>query len=149
MIVDDRHALAAVLAADSGRTDGMPPMYLDARIPATMHLRLVSALFKSGVGRLSSVLHALEPDPALRLVILERIAVPRRGLTVLDDRPLAAAIGALTAESGVSIAFAALVAHAQSAAQPILIGPGNQARWMDVAEARGVEVVVQAARVGP
>jgi hypothetical protein len=116
LIVDDRHALAAVLAADSGRTDGTPPMYPDARVPATMHLRFVSALFKSAAGPLSSVLHALEPDPALRLVILERIALPRRGLIVLDDRPLAAAIGALTAESGVSIAFAALIAHAQSAA---------------------------------
>lgn len=149
MIVDDRHALAAVIAADFGWASGTPPAYLDARVPATMHLRLVSALFKPGTGRLSSVLHAVEPDRALRRVMLDRVAVPRRGLTVLDDRPLAAAIGELTAEPGVSVAFAALIAHAQASGQAILIAPGNQARWTQVAEARDVEVVIQHAHIGP
>jgi glycogen synthase len=112
-----------------------------------MHLRLVSALFKPGTGRLTEALHSVQPDPALRAVLLDRIALPRRGLTVLDDRPLAAVIGALTAERGVSIAFAALIAHAQAAGQPILIAPGNQARWTDAAETQGVEVMVHPAQV--
>lgn len=108
-----------------------------------MHLRLVSALFKPRTGQLTQILQEALPDPALRTAALDRIAVPRRGLIVLDDRPLAAAIGALTAERGVSLVFAALIAHAQATGQPILIAPGNQARWTEVAEARGVEVVVQ------
>lgn len=141
MIVDDHHALIAVLAADFGEASRTPPIYLDARVPTTMHLRLVSGLFKPGTGRLTRLLQAAQPDPELRQSVIDRIAAPRRGLTVLDDRPLAAAIGALTAEPGVSIAFAALIAHAQAAAQPILIVPDNRARWVEAAEAHGVQVV--------
>jgi len=62
-------------------------------------------------------------------------------LLVLDDRPLAAAIAALTAEAGVSIAFGALIDHAQVSGQPILVDPANEGRWMDAAEARRVEVI--------
>lgn len=147
MIVDDRHAMAAVLAAQLGPTSGTPRLYLDARVPAIMHLRLVSALFKPGRGQLTDELVAAAPDPATRTAMLDRIALPRRGLRVLDDRPLALAIGALTAERGVSVAFAALIAHAQAAGQPILAVPGNEARWIGVAEGRGVEVIVRSAQI--
>lgn len=118
-----------------------PPTYLDARVPSFMHLRLVAALFKPGTGQLSQPLQDAYPDPALRLLAMERIAAPRRAITVLDDRPLAPAIGPLTAERGVSVAFAALIA--QAAGQPILTDPRNEARWADVARARGVEVMVR------
>ena len=148
MIVDDHHALAAVLAAEVRRTGAASPIYLDARVPATMHLRLVSAFYKPRSGPLTRLLQTAAPDAAYRAALLEHIAVPGRGsVEVLDDRPLAAAIGALTAERGVSIAFGALIAHAQAAGQPIPVDPCNQARWIDVASARSVEIVALPARV--
>jgi hypothetical protein len=111
-----------------------------------MHLRLVSALHKPTGGRLTRIL--LSADAVHRAALMELIAVPRASsVAVLDDRPLAAAIGALTAEPGVSIAFGALIAHAQAAGQPILIDPANRGRWLDAAEARRIEVIAELARV--
>lgn len=46
MIVDDHHALAAILATEFSPLSGTPPIYLDAQVPATMHLRLVWGLSK-------------------------------------------------------------------------------------------------------
>lgn len=60
---------------------------------------------------------------------------------------LAAAIGALTAEPGVSIAFGAMIAHAEVMGHPILIDPANAGRWLDAAEARSIEVVTRPAAV--
>ncbi|MGH8998880.1 MAG: hypothetical protein ACRDY7_05760 [Acidimicrobiia bacterium] len=151
MIVDDHHALAAILSFEVGRprerpTTPGPPLYLDARVPATMHLRLVSALHKPTGGRLNRVLQAV--DIAHRAALLEAIAAPRAGsVEVLDDRPVAGAIGALTAEPGVSVAFGAVIAHAQNSGQPILIDPANVGRWMAVVETRHIEVVTVPANV--
>lgn len=151
MIVDDHHALAAILSFEVGRsrarpTDPGPPLYLDARVPSTMHLRLVSALHKPTGGRLNRVLLAV--DIAHRAALLEAISAPRVGsVVVLDDRALAGAIGALTAEPGVSIAFGALIAHAQALGQPILVDPANLGRWVAAAEARRIEVVTMPAIV--
>jgi hypothetical protein len=148
LIVDDHHALAAILAAEARRTGAASPIYLDARVPAMMHLRLVSALYKPRSGPLTQLLQTAAPDAVQRAALLEHIAVPGRGsVEVLDDRPVAAAIGALTAERGVSIAFGALIAHAQAAGQPILIDPSNRGRWIEVASARKVEVVALPAGV--
>jgi hypothetical protein len=148
LIVDDHHALAAILAAEARRTGAASPIYLDARVPATMHLRLVSALYKPRSGPLTQLLQTAAPDAVHRAALLEHIAVPGRGsVEVLDDRLLAAAIGALTAERGVSIAFGALIAHAQAAGQPILIDPSNHGRRIEVASARKVEVVALPAGV--
>jgi hypothetical protein len=151
VIVDDHHALAAILSHEAARPrdpSARPSsaVYLDARVPAIMHLRLVSALHKPTGGRLTRLLRST--DAAHRAALLEVIASPRSGsVTVLDDRPLAAAIGALTAEPGVSIAFGALMAHAQATGHPILIDPANEGRWLAVAEARHIEVVALAAEV--
>lgn len=113
-----------------------------------MHLRLVSALHKPGTGRLTRVLFAAAPEPAHRAALLENIAVPVPGVVnVLDDRPLAAAIGALAGERGVSIAFGALIAHAQASGHPILIDPANEARWTEIARLRAVEVIAVPATV--
>ena len=148
MIVDDYHTIAAILSREAAPVAARPPVYLDARVPATMHLRLVSALHKPGAGRLTQLLQSAAPDPAYRSALIEAIASPRLGsLTVLDDRPLAAAIGALTSEAGVSIAFAALIAHAQAAGQPVLIDPANAGRWLDTARRRRIEVVTESATV--
>lgn len=142
MIVDDHHGLGAVLGAAAG-TPGSPT-YLDARIPSIMHLRLVSALLKPTGGRMSRQLLAVARDPSHRAALVDLVASPREGtLAVLDDRPLAAAIGGLTSEPGVSLAFAALIAHAQSSGQPIPVASANEGRWMDVARRRGVEVVAR------
>lgn len=151
MIVDDHHGLIAVLAAEvrDARRAPPPPLYLGARIPGILHLRLVSALFKPAIGRLTQHIHAATFDPAQRSALVEAIAVPRSdALAALDDRPLAAAIGALTAERGVSIAFAAVIAHAQASGQPILIDPVNEAPWIDIATRRGLEVISRPARLG-
>jgi hypothetical protein len=151
VIVDDHHALAAILSYEAARPRepagrAAPAVYLDARVPATMHLRLVSALHKPTGGRLTRLLRS--SDAAHRAALVEVIATPRAGsVTVLDDRPLAAAIGALTAEPGVSIAFGALLAHAQATGHPVLIDPANGGRWMVVAQARGIEAVTLAAEV--
>jgi len=145
VIVDDHHALAAILSFEVAHARGRsaepgPPVYLDARVPGTMHLRLVSALNKPTGGRLTRLLQGV--DVARRAALLEVIAAPRAGaVTVLDDRPLAAAIGALTAEPGVSIAFGALIAHAQASGHPILVDPANVGRWLAAAQARRIEVV--------
>lgn len=149
MIVDDHHALIALLGSELDRERRhRPPQYLDARIPAVLHLRLVSTLFKPAVGRLTRHIQAAAPDAAQRASLVEAIAVPRATmLTVLDDRPLAAAIGALTAEPGVSIAFAAVIAHAQSSGQPILIDSTNDAPWTQVAAKRGLEVISRPAQL--
>lgn len=123
-------------------------MYLNARIPGILHLRLVSALFKPVAGRLTRHLRVATSDPAQRSALTEAIAAPRSGaLAVLDDRPLAAAIGALTAERRTSLAFAALIAHAQSSGQPILIDPANEAPWTEVAARRGLEVISRPAQL--
>ena len=151
MIVDDHHALAAILSFEVDRRrrrveEPLPPVYLDARLPGILHLRLVSALHKPTGGRLTRLLQSI--DVAHRTALVDVIAAPRPGsVTVLDDRPFAAAIGALTAEPGVSIAFGALVAHAQASGHPILIDPTNEGRWLDAARARRVEVVTLPARV--
>lgn len=151
MIVDDHHALAAILSfeidrARSSATGGGPVVYLDARVPGILHLRLVSAIHKRTTGRLTQFIQSV--DVAERAAIFDVISVPRPGsVTVLDDRPLAGAIGALTAEPGVSIAFGALIAHAQMTGQPILADPANAGRWTTVAVARAVEVVMAPARV--
>lgn len=150
MIVDDQHALIAVLAietSEGGRRPGLP-LYLGARVPGVLHLRLISALFRPSAGRLTRYVQAVTSEPAQRAALIEAIAVPRPdALTVLDDRPLASAIGALTAERGVSIAFAAVIAHAQSSGQPILVDPSNKAPWVDVATRRGLEVIVRPAEL--
>ena len=150
MIVDDHHALIAVLAVETsvgGRRAGLP-QYLGARVPGVLHLRLVSALFRPTAGRMTRYVHELTSEPAQRAALIEAIANPRPdALTVLDDRPLASAIGALTAERGVSIAFAAVIAHAQTSGQPILVDPSNQAPWIDVATSRGLEVIVRPAQL--
>jgi len=105
-------------------------------VPGILHLRLVSAIHKPTTGRLTQFIQSV--DVAERATIFDVISAPRPGsVTVLDDRPLAGAIGALTAEAGVSIAFAALIAHAQMTGQPILADPANAARWTAVALARG------------
>lgn len=73
---------------------------------------------------------------------MDVIASPRAGsVTVLDHRPPAAAIGVLTAEPGVSVAFEALMAHAQASGQSVLIDPANAGRWRGAAETRRIEVV--------
>ena len=141
MIVDDHHALVAVIAAEVGDVAPVSPMYLDARIPTTMFLRLVAALHKPVAGRLSRLLGAAASEPAHRSILLDRITTPRStSLTLLDDREVAAPIGPLTAEPGVSLAFAALVAHAVAGGEPILIDPANEGRWIDSALDRHVEV---------
>lgn len=150
MIVDDHHAAAAILSFEVARSrepsQARPPVYLDARVPAIMHLRLVAALNKPSSGRLTRLLQSV--DVAHRAAMIDVIASPRRGsVTVLDDRPLAAAIGVLTAEPGVSIAFAAMIAHAQAAGQPIVVDPANEGRWIATAEARHIDVVRLAAAV--
>lgn len=144
MIVDDRHALAAILSYEADRARAQsepgPVLYLDARVPAILHLRMMSALYKPTAGRMTQLLHAT--DVAQRTALLKVIASPRPGaVTVLDDRPLAAAIGTLTAAPGVSLPFAALIAHGVATGQPILSDPTNVGRWTAVAEARGAEVV--------
>ena len=148
MIVDDYHALAAVLSVELGHGARRTVAYLDARVPGTMHLRLVSAMHKPTGGRLTRLVQNAAPEAAHRSALIEAIAVPRIGsVTVLDDRPLAAAIGALTAEPGISIAFGALIAHAEVTGHPILIDPANAGRWIDVANARRIEVVSRPATV--
>lgn len=148
MIVDDHHAIAAILSVEAGRAAARPPAYLDARIPGTMHPRLVSALHKPTGGRLTRLVLNAAPTAAHRTALIGAIAAPRLGtVVVLDDRPVAARIGALTAESGVSIAFGAMIAHAEVTGHPILIDPANGGRWMDAAAARRIEVVSQPAVV--
>ena len=148
MIVDDYHALAAILLRETRRWDPESPTYLDARVPAIMHLRLVSALHKFTPGRLAQLLHVIAPDGARRASLVEAVGRPNAAwITVLDDRPLAMEIGVLTAEPGVSIAFGALISHSRATGHPIMVDPANQARWMDVARSRGVEVVALPARI--
>ncbi len=148
MIVDDYHAAAAVFSVEIAHAYSTAPLCVDARVPATMHLRLLSALYKPTGGRLTRTLQADAPDPAFRAALIEAIAAPRpAALQVLDDRPLAAAIAALTAEAGVSIAFGALIAHAQTSGQPILVDPANEGRWMDAAGHRRVGVTSRRAGV--
>ena len=142
MIVDDHHGLGAVLAAATRPSDS--PLYLDARIPSIMHLRLVSALLKPSGGRLNRQILSLARNPSHRAALVDLVASPRPAtMAVLDDRPLAFAIGGLTAEPGVSLAFAALIAHAQASGHPILVAAANEGRWIEVARRRGVEVVAQ------
>lgn len=90
MIVDDHHAIAAILSVEAGRAAARPPAYLDARVPGTMHLRLVSALHKPTRGRLTRLVQTAAPEPAQRAALIGAIAAPRVGtVVVLDDRPLA------------------------------------------------------------
>lgn len=148
MIVDDHHTLAAILSVEAGRAAPLSPAYLDARVPGIMHLRLVSALHKPSGGRLTRLVQTGAPDATHRAALVDAIANPRLGtVLVLDDRPLAGAIGALTAEPGVSIAFGALMAHAQMTGHPILVDPANGGRWIDAAHARRIEIVTRAAVV--
>jgi hypothetical protein len=148
VIVDDFHTIAAILSVEAGRVAARPPAYLDARVPATMHLRLVSALHKPTGGRLSRLVQTAAPGAAHRAALIDAIATPRAGsVAVLDDRSMAAAIGALTAEPGVSIAFGALIAHAQVTGHPILVDPANEGRWIDAARSRQIEVVTESATV--
>jgi len=149
VIVDDYHALAAVLSVEVARAAGREtvqraPVYLDARVPATMHLRLVSALHKPTGGRLTRLVQTAAPDSTYRAALIDAIATPRAdAVVVLDDRPVAAVIGALTAEPGVSVAFGALMAHAQATGHPILIDPANSGRWLAAAAGRRIEVVTR------